>query len=470
MNSTYQVRPGIGLIYTRALLAAAVRLFGVKDKRAEGQLEQRIEEIWDADYRQVSRINFTEIFSLRLSNYTIANSTVSVDNEDLNELLQKAMDKAKKWCPMAFGVGRVYLMPYVIGSRVFLDIIPQSKEISTDMVGDEIHGFVAVSDLRTVGRAKYARLTHYFYDDNAKTFEIENKAVRVDNGADVPLELVPEWATVVPYILLQGIEKPLFAVVDCPRDNRDSDKMQGASITFGCKDTIDMIHECLLQYQLEYRHKVSVLGIDQSALDKNNNVSYMPREYIKVNTGAMDASDLFSVYSPEIRSQAYRDRLLELFGLLEKQVGTSNGILTPADTSMATATQVKRSMHDTKAMVDAMRENIAAAFETLAYGFSVMLEIVGRRVTEEYQLTWDWSQEMTEDTQETFSQLSQAHSAGVVSDVEYRHFFYPDETPEEAQKAIDQIKASRPDPFEEMFPVEPFEGGNENDQGGGGNE
>jgi hypothetical protein len=78
--------------------------------------------------------------------------------------------------------------------------------------------------------------------------------------------------------------------------------------------------------------------------------------------------------------------------------------------------------------------------------------------------------EMTTDPQEEFSEMTQLHSAKVVSDVELRRLKYPNETPEEAQKVIDEIKASQPDPFEEMFPVEPFGGSDKEDQGGGGNE
>lgn len=471
MQGITQVRAGSGLLFTRALLAAAVRLFSKRDSTSEGFLEQRVEEKWDADYRRVDKINFTAIFSSRLSNYVRSGSTVSTEHEELTLLLKKVMSQAKKWCPMAFGIGRVFLMPYIIGDRIYVDIIPQSKEISLDVIGDEIHGFVAISDIRNVGKNKYARLTHYRYDHELKTFEISNKAVRWDNGAEVALNTVSEWAKIDPYMVLTGIEKPLFAVIDCPQDNRDGDKPQGASITYGCDGIIAEIYECLAQYQIEYRHKVSVLGIDQAALDKQNNVSYLPREYIKVNgTGGMEAGDLFSVYSPEIRSQAYRDRLLELFGLLEKQVGTSKGILTPAETSQATATEVKRTMYDTRALVNAMRESIETGFENLAYGLTVMLELAGRRVTGDYHLTWDWSDEMTTDPQEEFSEMTQLHSAKVVSDVELRRLKYPNETPEEAQKVIDEIKASQPDPFEEMFPVEPFGGSDKEDQGGGGNE
>lgn len=461
------VERGAGLIFTQALLASAVRIFDKRGQATETPLENRAEGHWDMAFRQIERINFEAIFSTRLSNYTTSDSTVSSANEDIDELVKMAFDKAGKWCPMAFGIGRVFLVPYIIGDRIFLDMIPQSREVSLDMFGDEIHGFVAISDTRVFGNRKYARLTHYHYDQETKTYEVSNKAVDSYNGNEIPLTTIKEWATIPPVIVFRGIERPLFAVVDCPKDNRDSDRPQGAPITYGCKDTIAQIYETIRDYQVEYRHKVSVLGIDQTMIDKNNTPGMLPREYIKANRGGMDSGDLFSVYSPDIRGQAYRDRLLELFGLLEKQVGTSRGILTPAESANATATEVKRSMYDTLALVNAMRANIEAAFDSLAYTFATLLDLLGRRVTEDYALTWDWSEEMTTDAQEEFNVITQLHSAGVVSDVELRRYKYPNETPEEARKAIEEIRADKPDPYGEMLATEPF-GGFSSVQGEGG--
>jgi A118 family predicted phage portal protein len=464
------VERGAGLLFTQALLASAVRIFDKRGEATETPLENRAEGRWDLAYRQIERINFESIFAARLTNYVASGSSVSSDQDSIDELAKMAFSKAGKWLPMAWGIGRVFLVPYIIGDRIFLDIIPQSREVSLDMYGDEIHGFVAISDTRVVGKRKYARLTHYHFDTATKTFEVENRAVDSYNGNEIPLTSIKEWATIPPVMTFHGIERPLFAVVDCPKDNRDSDRPQGAPITYGCGDTIAQIYETIRDYQVEYRHKVSVLGIDQTMIDKNNAPGMLPREYVKANRGGMDSGDLFSVYSPDIRGQAYRDRLLELFGLLEKQVGTSRGILTPAESANATATEVRRSMYDTLVLVNSMRKNIETAFDGLAYTFAALLDLLGRRVTTDYTVTWDWSEDMTEDSAEEFSVLTQLHSAGVVSDVELRRYKYPNETPEEARRAIEEIRADKPDPYGEMLATEPFGGFSTAQDEGGANE
>jgi hypothetical protein len=74
-----------------------------------------------------------------------------------------------------------------------------------------------------------------------------------------------------------------------------------------------------------------------------------------------------------------------------------------------------------------------------------------------------WSDEIVRDPVEDFQIATQGHSAGVVSDAELRHYIFPNETLEEAEAAIQKIKDSKPDPFEEAFPIETFS----EEEGGG---
>lgn len=473
---TVDIQAGAAIVWGRQFLQSAMRLFSLRGKARESYLDQRVEERWDADYKNKFRINFVEIFANRLSTYAMNGSTVSCDDEELDELLYSVWGRASKWLPLALGVGRVYLVPYIIGDRVYTDFVSQSNVIATDFEGDDLVGFVCVSDIKTVGDKRYARLTHHQYDADAKTYTVVNKAVLHRNGnfgGDVPLQVVAEWADLLPEITFTGVEERPFGFVDSPKDNRNADKLQGASICDGCQDTIKEIYDTIEEYRVEFAHKRSVLGVDRSMIDseamrRNGGRVAIAQEHILTeNTGKLGTgTDLFSVYSPDIRDAAYRDRLLHLFGRLEKQVGTSNGILTPADTSMATATQVKRSMYDTWAMVGRMRDSIESAMHHLAYGMRVMLAVCGVSVAEGYALTFDWSQDLLKDSTEEFAQISQGHSAKVLSDVEYRRFFYPNESPKEAQAALEEIRKSQPDPYDELFSVEPF--GREDE--GGGNE
>ena len=53
-------------------------------------------------------------------------------------------------------------------------------------------------------------------------------------------------------------------------------------------------------------------------------------------------------------------------------------------------------------------------------------------------------------SQETFSQLITAQSKGIISEIEVRQWLKPDETLEDSQKAIDEIRATS-QTVEDMF-------------------
>lgn len=413
-----------------------------KKKLTEPLRESGEEAKWEADYRDIARTNFTEIFANRLTNYTLCEGIVECDDPALDAPLQKAVDKWYKWVQMAFGTGRVFLIPYCIGDSLYTDVIPQGRAWTTKNVGDDVVGIGVIADLRYKDKETFARIASYEWDPVAKTFTIENKAIR-GNGAEVPLSILEEWETIEPIITLHGIERPLFTFVDCPKDNRSTDRMQGAPITFGCDGTIKEILDCFDQYADEYDLKQSWLGVDRAMLDKNGqpDKSKLYKTFIGKNT-----ESLFEIFSPDIRDASYKARILDLFARLEKQVGTSAGILTPAETSNATATQVRRSMFDTLAIVDRMRYSIERALNDLGYIYGVYMDLLGIHHEKEYSIKAVWGQSMVTDSAERFSQLIQAESAGAVKTSEVRQFVYPNETPEEAEAAIQEIKEAKPEP------------------------
>lgn len=408
-------------------------------KFSETFWEQQFEANWEDQYKAIDRINFTEIFSNRLTNYALQGSSISVDDDALATPLEKFMQKQYKWCQMALGTGRVFCVPYVIADRIYTDIIPQGHAWVTNTLGDDVVGVGVVADERTKGKDKFIRFVDMEYDVKAKTFTIENKAAKL-GGREIPLTEFEEWATIEPIMVFSNVDKPLFAVVDCPKDNRQTDKMQGASITFGCEDTIKEIHELIKQYFDEYDLKQSWLGVDRIMLGKDG----LPLDRLFKTFDGKSTDDFFQIFSPDIRVQAYKERMLDLFGRLEKQVGTSNGILTPADTANATATQVRRSMYDTLAIVERLQHNIELCLRDLLYIYSVYFTIMRVGHSEDYTLSIKWGTTITDDATERFNALLQANSVDAVSKEEIRMALFPEETPEEAQAKVQDIQANKP--------------------------
>lgn len=418
-------------------------LFG--KKIVESRMESGIEEKWEREYARVDSINFAEIFANRLTNYAIADSTISADDENVNELFSNLMAKSQKWLQMALSIGRVYLIPYLNSGKIYTDIIPQSRCWVTNIIGGEIFGIIVLADVRVIENRIYQRWTLYEYDRETKIFTVRNKASVYGGAGEVSMKSVPEWVNIEEETTITGAQRPLFAYIDSPKDNRTCDMLQGASITYGCDDVILQIRETLKNYAQEFELKKAFVGVDKLMIDKETG---KPSPLFQLFEGK-STETLFEVFSPDIRDASYRERLKDLFSLLEKQVGTSSGILTPSETANATATQVRRSMFDTICMVDRIRKSVEICFKNLSDVYSTYLRIIGISTPDDIQITFDWDYSFIEDTSETFSQLMQGQSIGAIREAEIRQFLRPGESMEESEKAVKEIAATKPEnPFQ----------------------
>ena len=91
-----------------------------------------------------------------------------------------------------------------------------------------------------------------------------------------------------------------------------------------------------------------------------------------------------------------------------------------------------------------MRSNIEKGLEDFFYACNVLANAYNLSPQGEYELNFDWSYSLLEDTATEWSQLTYAQNKGIVSKVELRQWLRPDETLEESEKAIADIEANEP--------------------------
>ena len=163
--------------------------------------------------------------------------------------------------------------------------------------------------------------------------------------------------------------------------------------------------------------------------------------YRKFNS---DKDDFWEVFSPEIRQSSYYERLRELYSRLEKEIGTSAGILTEIETANATATAIKRALYDTLTIVDDLRDNLEQGFDDFFKACDVLANAYNVVPSGAFEISYDWDLSLLEEPSETYNQYVQGVSQGVVKKEELRQFIFSDETLEESKKAIEEIEEETP--------------------------
>lgn len=417
------------------------RLFNIHSQTTQKEVEDN--QKYAVEYERIDEINFNSIFSNKLANYVINDSNVNITGENarvelLNKVLQSMWKKAKKITSMGFGYGGVILVPYVKSGKIYYNIVSQSRVTIDEVEGENITGATIIADKKTVnkgiGNSKtYYRLTNYRVKNG--NIEITQKFTD-ENGHEVA---VPDfWKNIELKKVITGVDRALFGYIKSPINNRKTDDKYGVPITYGCDSTIAEIKETMKQLYREYKLKEAFVGADSTMFNGKDSLP-LNGLFKKVDAGD---DNFFEVFDPAFRP--FTERLQELFKRLEHQIGTSAGILSEVNTQNATATEIKRSMYDTFTLIDGMRSNIEKGIEDFLYSANVLANAYNLTPQGDYEVSFDWDYSLLEDSQETFSQLITAQAKGIISEVEIRQWLKPDETLEDSQKAIEEIKASEP--------------------------
>ena len=393
-------------------------------------------------YESIDDINFGAIFSNKLANYTISDSNMNIDGENarvdlLNKTGQSLWKKIKKPISMAFGYGGVIIVPYVKGGKIYYNLVPQSRLTIDETDGELITGATVLAEKKvvtgTISQTTYLRWTNYKIENGNMVI---TQQFSDDKGNKIP---APDfWKDIQEVRTITNVDRVLFGYIKSPINNRKTNDKYGVPITYGCEATILEIKETMKQMIREYELKECFVGADVTMFNGKN---ALPSNglFKKIDS---TSDDFFEVFDPQFRD--YTIRLQELYKRLEHEIGTSYGILSEVDSQQATATEIKRSMYDTFTICDDMRTNIEKGLEDFFYACNVLANAFNLSPQGEYELNFDWSYSLLEDTQAEWTQKTWAVNNGIEKKVELRQWLHPDETLEESQKAIDEIKEEEP--------------------------
>ena len=103
-------------------------------------------------YEQIDNINFNAIFSNKLANYVISDSTMDIEGDNqrselLNKTGQSMWKKTKKIVSMGFGYGGIVIVPYVKGGKEYYSLVPQDRLTIDAMDGELITGATRITPL-----------------------------------------------------------------------------------------------------------------------------------------------------------------------------------------------------------------------------------------------------------------------------------------------------------------------------------
>lgn len=392
---------------------------------------------------------------------TDANDGESKRSAVISDVLTPVWDNIKQTLTQALGKGGKFLVPYVIGNRIYVTSVDQTRCAVNEVNGDgEVTSLSVIAEIKQVQDNYYQRIIDYTLEGDA--LSIKTRIINTAGGP-VPFDVTPEWAGITPEITIGNVDRVLVGFLKCPKDNRCEDEFYGVPITYGAEDTIRQLHECMTQIENEYRLKRAFVGADEFMFGKNGKLPDNGLFKVFRSGGALKGEgggqSFWEVFDPAIRDSSYYARYNALCAQLEREVGTSKGILTEPASFGATATEIKSANHDTFCLVSDIRKNIQTCFEDLAYAVDVYAEFFGLTPTGaagDYKVTFDWDMSLVESSSETFDQLSELESRGLISGARLNSWV-TGQSMEDAQAEIDAVQAQQPQVVNALLEPEDLE-------------
>lgn len=441
-STAYKDRPKTQTMI-QYILNAIKRLFGIKDSMPPGELEasQKAER----SYEDATKPNVTAIFANKLAAFVVTDSTIDVYGENdraqfLEEIAVRFWKKSKRIVARSLGTGGVVIVPHENSGRILFDILDQSRLVIHQTVGEHIISASIVAERIWRGTQSYTRLMNFTLTDAGCV--VKQKAVN-EGGGEVQLADFEEWENITPEYVMSGVDKMPFAYLKSPVDNRKTRDNYGVPVTYGCERDVDELEEAYRQMRDEFQKKRVFIFADERIFDERDEL--VKSGLLKSFRGAdLSASGSITDYSPAIRDASYMARIDELCRRIEKSVGTSQGILTEQASRGATATEIKAALYDTYSMVEIIRQALSDALLDFLTACDVLANAYGMTPPGEWGVVYDWSYQFVESSTETFNQMMQAESIGVISKAEVRQFLRSDESLEDAEEKVRVIAETRP--------------------------
>lgn len=417
-------------------------IFRIKTQTIDKEIEDNTK--YAKNYESIDNINFNAIFSNKLANYVINDSNLQITGENarvdlLNKTGQSMWKKMKKITSMSFGYGGVIVVPYVKGGKIYYSIVPQSRMTIDSIEGDLITGATVLAEKKVIKGAVsediYLRWTNYKVENNNMVI-----TQQYSDGKGNQISAPSFWQDIQEVMSISNVDRVLFGYIKSPINNRKSNDKYGVPITFGCDKTIQEIKDTMVQLAREYELKQAFVGADATMFNGKN---ALPQNGLFKKIDSTN-DDFFEVFDPALRDSSYMVRLQELYQRLEHEVGTSAGIISELQTQNATATEIKRAMYDTFTIVDDMRTNIEKAMDDFFYACDVLANAYNLSPQGEYELGFDWSYALLEDSDAEFNHMVIGESKGIISKAELRNWIRPDETIEQSQEKVEEIQEQNP--------------------------
>lgn len=340
----------------------------------------------------------------------------------LQEEYQIVLGHLRTNTEIAAACGGVVFKPYVDGTHIAVDCVPVGRFLPTAFNSrGEMTGAVFVEQVQK-GKAYYTRMERHQMTENG--YMIRNLAFMSSSeatlGAPCSLAVVDEWAQLEPEIKIlykdgTAPERPLFAYLRMPfANNIDPGSPLGVS-TYA--RAVGVIEEADKQYSRilwEYEGSELAVMVTDGALEPGRDAT-RPRNvpirrkrlFQELALDSRDGSDLFEVFSPQIRDASLFNGLDKLLKRIEFNCCLSYGTLSDPQSVEKTAEEIKMSKQRSYTAVCDIQHALQGTLEHLIWIMDFYASMYNLAPKGDYECSFTWGDGILENTELEFARRKQ---------------------------------------------------------------
>ena len=322
-------------------------------------------------------------------------------------------------------VGGIMFKPYVRNGVILPDCITQDKFVPLNYSNGIITAAVFFNQ-EVKGKNYYTRVEKQTYSYENKSHTIESHFFCSSSPDNIGAEINPDnldsnmWSKVDPYIVINDVDRPLFAFWSVPfANNIESDSPLGVSVY---SRAVKLLNEADLQwdrYLWEFEGGELAVDAGEDVLRQRpgekslETASTRDRLFRRINIDSDSNSEksFYEVFNPTLRDDNYSKGLNEIKRQIEFNCSLAYGTLSNPQNVDKTAEEIKASKQRSYTAVSDMQHSLEAVLEDYIYACNAMADACNLAPAGDYEISFNWGDGVLEDKdKEQAIQLNEVNS------------------------------------------------------------
>lgn len=281
-------------------------------------------------------------------------------------------------------------------------------------------------------------------NNNTRIFMLDNNG---DLGKPCKLSDVPDWANMAEEVVIDNVDKPLFAYFKMPEANTvDPYSPLGVS---GYSRAVSLIRDADEQYSRmlwEFEGGELAIDVDRNALEIENYTNQQHQTVLPTKQERLfrkvdlNSEETYNVFAPPLRDASIANGLNIILSRIEDACGLSKGTLSEQSfQEMRTATELKMLKQRSYVTNRDIQEALENALRDAVYVSDVYCTLYDITPAGEYEISFEWDDSLITDTESELQSRMQMVEAGITSKVETRMWYFG-ETENQAKAALQKVE------------------------------